>query len=463
MAEHKIDDTKAPAAPRGARPFAGPAAPSAARPFLRPAAPAARPSGAPFAPPSGTRPATSRPSLGVSAPASRPAPTPTPIPVQAVENAVPTLRPTDGGSSFRPTDGGSSFGITLGHQAAETPLPDPLATYEPVTELVAAPPTEVVPPIEEVAAVEEAEPAALESPRRRVTSEMVALDAFDAFDDVWGGSDTVGNAAAAAPPPSPLDQAALGSGSDAECLWADEASAAAEAAVAPETGRAAQGPDVEGAWPVADAEMPAWLADDDTAVTAGQSSGDWSEMPAIPSADDVIAMPPVDNVIGVDDVAHAASSEETLGADPAASPADPVPDQMATPFAAASDVWPDQLLAEYAPYAAPSPETPTQVAAVTADAPVADATPDTVGVEAVPEAEHSLAAPVHTDAGELLDAPTATEAKPSAGSYVSATLDRLAERVRRGEIDISSVAPEATEAAVLASVLATLLGGSNSR
>ncbi len=46
---------------------------------------------------------------------------------------------------------------------------------------------------------------------------------------------------------------------------------------------------------------------------------------------------------------------------------------------------------------------------------------------------------------------------------VSAALDRLAERVRGGEIDVSSVAPEAPDAAVLASVLAALLGGSSSR
>ena len=51
----------------------------------------------------------------------------------------------------------------------------------------------------------------------------------------------------------------------------------------------------------------------------------------------------------------------------------------------------------------------------------------------------------------------------AAGMRISATLDRLAERVRGGEIDVSSVAPDATDAAVLASVLAALLGGSSSR
>src|SRR4051812_11395967 len=119
MAEQNIDDTKAPTAPRGARPFAGPAAPSAARPFLRPAAPAVRPSGAPFAPPSGTRPVVGRPSLGVVASASRPAPTP--IPMQAVGRPVVP-------ASIAP------------------------AEYESVTELVAAMPTEVVPRIEETTA-----------------------------------------------------------------------------------------------------------------------------------------------------------------------------------------------------------------------------------------------------------------------------------------------------------------------
>jgi hypothetical protein len=57
----------------------------------------------------------------------------------------------------------------------------------------------------------------------------------------------------------------------------------------------------------------------------------------------------------------------------------------------------------------------------------------------------------------------AASARMVHGLRVSATLDRLAERVRSGEIDVSSVAPEAPDAAVLASVLAALLGGSSSR
>jgi hypothetical protein len=45
---------------------------------------------------------------------------------------------------------------------------------------------------------------------------------------------------------------------------------------------------------------------------------------------------------------------------------------------------------------------------------------------------------------------------------VSSALDRLAKRVRAGEIDVSFVAPGAPDAAVLASVLAALLGGGRS-
>jgi hypothetical protein len=57
--------------------------------------------------------------------------------------------------------------------------------------------------------------------------------------------------------------------------------------------------------------------------------------------------------------------------------------------------------------------------------------------------------------------PTVNVAAPAART--SAALERLAERVRSGEIDVSSVAAEASDAAVLASVLAALLGGSSSR
>jgi hypothetical protein len=62
----------------------------------------------------------------------------------------------------------------------------------------------------------------------------------------------------------------------------------------------------------------------------------------------------------------------------------------------------------------------------------------------------------------LTAAPTAPAFAPHE-ARIAATFDRLADRVRSGEIDVSSIAPDATDAAVVASVLAALLGGSRSR
>jgi len=65
-------------------------------------------------------------------------------------------------------------------------------------------------------------PAEVPSVNRPVTNEMVAVDAFDAFDTVW---DTTGHSAstdAAQPEASPVDDESLGSGVDAQPLWADE-------------------------------------------------------------------------------------------------------------------------------------------------------------------------------------------------------------------------------------------------
>jgi hypothetical protein len=55
------------------------------------------------------------------------------------------------------------------------------------------------------------------------------------------------------------------------------------------------------------------------------------------------------------------------------------------------------------------------------------------------------------------------DANEPSSARIAAALDRLAERVRSGEIDVSSIAPDATDAAILASILAALLGGSRSR
>ena len=72
---------------------------------------------------------------------------------------------------------------------------------------------------------------------------------------------------------------------------------------------------------------------------------------------------------------------------------------------------------------------------------------------------------------ELVRESQETEAVPDAAHdprtvrdmRCAAALDRLAHRIRSGEIDVSFIAPDAPDAAILASVLAALLGGSSSR
>jgi len=308
------------------------------------------------------------------------------------------------------------------------------------------------------------EPDASESPHRPVTSEMVALDAFDAFEDVWGSTGMAEGVATPAATSSPLDEAALGSGSDAESVWVDETSAGAEPPESPvslETSLS-QDSDIQLVYPVLESAMPAWLADDEPAVMAAQPEVDWSEVPTVPSADDVIGGPFAGSASTVTDLASEISTDESHGTDLTPGSAAPTPEQ-AVPLAADTDAWPDQLLAEYAPYAAPSRGTPSQVVAITSDAPAADVTVNGSDIEAAAAAEPSPAEPIALVAAVTLEVPLETSHEPSAGMRISATLDRLAGRVRRGEIDISSVAPDATEAAVLASVLATLLRGSNSR
>jgi hypothetical protein len=140
--------------------------------------------------------------------------------------------------------------------------------------------------------------------------------------------------------------------------------------------------------------------------------------------------------------------------------------------------WPDPLLAEYAPYI------PTPVSLPVIAKPMATIAGETDPVDAAETAPtdeaQALAHLVDVHAGSSQDArelamsvgsmerqpdepdpPMATVAAP--GVRVSAALERLAERVRSGEIDVSSVAAEAPDAAVLASVLAALLGGSSRR
>ena len=256
MAEHKIEDTNAPLARRAVRPFVGPLGPAApARPLIRPAGPALRPTG----------------------PAGRPSPAPFASPLAAPRTALGTTASAQPAAPAADGDARDAGGATMS---------EPVAPAEPTAE-----PSEL--------------PSREPQSRRPVTSEMVALDTFAAFDAVWGGSTTPAASPVVEPVTSPVDEASLGSGAGAHGLWTEDITAA-----------------------------------------------------------DLDAM-------------HAV-------------------------MAGATDIPADQ--------------------------------PD-----------------------------EAVDVRVSHGLLVSAVLDRLAERVRGGEIDVSSVAPEAPDAAVLASVLAALLGGSSSR
>ena len=240
-------------------------------------------------------------------------------------------------------------------------VPGTMANAQP-----AAPTTDAT-ASEAAAAVETPEPSQLTSPepqsRQPITSEMVALDAFAAFDAVWGGSTTPAASPVVEPAASLVDEASLGSGAGAHELWAEDITArdldathAVEEPSGPAVGAEHDMPPsdaLESAWPTIttpDSAIPAWLADHND-------------------------------------------------------PTDP---------------------------AASSQRSPDMIVAASTDIP-ADKSDDAV------------------------------DARVSHALLVSAVLDRLAERVRGGEIDVSSVAPEAPDAAVLASVLAALLGGSSSR
>src|SRR5688572_331711 len=132
--------------------------------------------------------------------------------------------------------------------------------------------------------------------------------------------------------------------------------------------------------------------------------------------------------------------------------------------------WPDRLLAEYAPYL-PTPAIATP--AVVPDAvEEVSADPYERAVDAPSEAAATANPDIDSDVEDvspmgLMAAWTSDGADADAGletheTRVAATLDRLAEQVRLGEIDVSSVAPGGPDAAVLAAVLAALLGGGRS-
>jgi hypothetical protein len=263
---------------------------------------------------------------------------------------------------------------------------------------------------------------------RPITSEVVALDAFDAFDAVWGATEQPAELEPFAPATdsargsAPLDDASLGSGVDAQQLWAEEITAGttgtppAVSSVKPPAGRERSTPELA---------MPAWLADDSDPVSP----------PAEPLAASEAVAPNADTLGD----SAAAGSPPTFGTNP---------DHHLSPLAARESPLAAREQSSTLPANA-SEVSPQLMAPVEMEAP-STRTDDAGSSGSTAEA---LASGM---AGQ-------TDPRLAHGLRVSATLDRLADRVRGGEIDVSSVAPEATDVAVLASVLAALLGGSSSR
>ena len=260
---------------------------------------------------------------------------------------------------------------------------------------------------------------------RPVTSEMVALDAFDAFDTVWDTQRpheqpvTMPESQATA---SPLDELSLGSGTDAHKVWAEEITAAASDVMAGELAPPPAPADEPSYAPPADA-IPAWLEDDN---------------PSMPSA----TIHPV----------GAPESPAEAPEPPQASPAWPIAENDAS-----------YSLAEWTDTHAIPPADSFQPAA--SESPYPAPVEPSLGeaVSGSPELGPQLERPRF----ELVSASQETEAVPDArlshDMRFAAAFDRLADRIRSGEIDVSSIAPDATDAAILASVLAALLGGSSSR
>jgi len=357
----------------------------------------------------------------------------TPSPAQApiLRPAGPANRPARG--PFAPPGGRAALGsASVVAQPAAAPVTAPSDAvgstvtgdaFAPHATAPAAPPAPVSPaavtfdpgPSESVGGAAITTPA-VPSDTRAAHGHAAALagaespdlgEAFDRIGDVWETEPGLDTPAMHAESPL-LDEASLGMGADATEAWADEITAL---------------PDP---WTDAGAAAPADPAD------ALEPDIDWAAAPEIPSADDVVAAGPPSQA------AAAVEEERAHAVEPGF--AETLDEALALPEVLAAEParvpWPDPLLAEYAPYV-PAPEV-TDGADVHAEGVVA----------AEPESPAVVVAEVESPGPEL---------------RVAEALDRLAERVRRGEIPVSSVAPEATDAAVLASVLVALLGGPISR
>lgn len=270
-------------------------------------------------------------------------------------------------------------------------------------------------------------------------------------------------AAAAEVAPSPDDDLSVGlpgalsdPGAQVDADWAEEILPAA--ALEPSA---------------ADTAGPAWL--DDSTFAVGDVDGSDLELPDVNASavDPAPARRP----------AWLESLDEAPDAGTAATTSlEPLPEH---PPADAD--WAGPLVAEYAPYVATPDDVGADIAAVWSigTPPTGQPLqPDVAAAEAAALEEDSLATTLQAPLGVLetpegvapvtevaapalqaLDAgvleptcvPAGGETEVSPRDVVGATLERLAGMVRAGQIDVRSVAPRASEASVLASVLAALL------
>jgi len=278
---------------------------------------------------------------------------------------------------------------------------------------------------------------------RPVTSEMVAVDAIDAFDAVWDTAETSTAAIEPTALASPSEAASLGSEIDrhglADEIPGDSDLAESEPGVPATTGSADFTPA---------GTMPAWLEDEvgPGAGPDGPPASDRLDADVDTVANDVTSTPDtgwsaaaieMGSVVGEWTDAHTIpSSDEIMGLAPESPAPVPVPPSLGDVPKTLGDV--------------------AQASAGWIGDEVNEAADSEPRFELIEEPAPDVREP------EAIKSPMADANEPRP-SRIAAALDRLAERVRSGEIDVSSIAPDATDAAILASILAALLGGSRSR